>query len=100
MPSEPNLPRRTVIHEEAFEDELRVWIRDAERADDFVEAAEYLLSADPMIGTQLEPGSNVWVLPMSPIGGDEFYLYYTFDREYVNFLALRKIPFERGRSDR
>ena len=60
---------RRVIREHGFERELRALIADAIAADQFVEAAEFLLVRDPGIGSQIAPHSSVWFLPMAPIEG-------------------------------
>ena len=43
-------PRRSVVREEEFEEQLRALIPDAEEADDFTMAAESILSEDPEVG--------------------------------------------------
>ena len=82
-------PRRSIIREHQFEDELRALISDAERADWFVAAAEYSLSTNPHLGLQLAPDSRVWFLPMATIGDRQISLYYTFDGSKVSFLSIR-----------
>jgi hypothetical protein len=72
----PELPRQ-VIRERSFERELRTLIQDAREADDFVEAAEFVLARDPEIGSPLDDG--IWFLPMAPVGTAQVALYYTFD---------------------
>ena len=44
------IPRRSVVREEEFEEQLRALIPDAEEADDFTMAAESILSEDPEVG--------------------------------------------------
>ena len=53
----PELPRQ-VIRERSFERELRALIRDAREADDFVDAAEFVLARDPEAGLPL--GDGLW----------------------------------------
>lgn len=84
----PELPRQ-VIRERSFERELRALIRDAREADDFVEAAEFILARDPEIGSPL--GRGIWFLPMAPIGKAQPALYYTFDDSTVTLLAIVSI---------
>lgn len=60
-------------------------------ADQFVEAAEFLLVRDPKIGSQIEPGSAIWVLPMAPIENAQISLYYTFDDSTVWLLSISRI---------
>jgi hypothetical protein len=78
--------RRSVVHEHAFEHALRALIEDAWGADEFIEAAQFTLAADPLIGVEVMRG--VWVLPMAPIEGREIALYYTFDEQTVWFLSI------------
>ncbi len=81
---------RTVIREPDFEEELATLIPDVEEADDFVQAAELILARDPEVGTNAQ-GTDVWLLPMAPVGGTEVYLYYTFDAEAVYLIAILKV---------
>ena len=82
------LPRQ-VVRERLFERELRALIQDARKADDFVEAAEFVLARDPEIGSRLEAG--IWFLPMAPIGKVQLALYYTFDDATVTLLAIASV---------
>lgn len=86
-----DLPSRSVIREEAFEDELHVLIRDAETADEYTAAAETLLACDPTAGMPVPGAAEVWALPMSPVGGKTVWLLYSFDAETVLFLGLRTV---------
>lgn len=63
------MPRKywTVVREHRFERELRALIRDAIRADQFVERAEFVLARDPRKGVEI-PGTQIWFMPMAPIG--------------------------------
>lgn len=83
----PDIPFREIIREPEFEEELRALIGDAEEADEFVAAAEYLLASEPESGTR--ESEVVWVLPMSPIGHAAIWLFYTFDAQRVTFLSIR-----------
>lgn len=56
-----DIPPRLIIREDAFEDELRLLIGDAEQADEYTAAAEDLLSREPEMETPT--GGAVWVLP-------------------------------------
>ena len=86
-----DLPSRTVIREEAFEDELHVLIRDAEDADDFTAAAETLLATDPTAGMPFPSAPELWALPMAPVDGKTVWLLYSFDAETVLFVGLRML---------
>ena len=82
---------RRVIREHHFEIELRALIKDAIAADQFVEAAEFLLVRDPQIGFQLAPDSAIWFLPMTTIEDAQVSLYYTFDDSTVWLLSIARI---------
>jgi hypothetical protein len=81
---------RQVIREHSFERELRVLIQDAIPADQFVEAAEYLLARDPLVGTPTDD-VLVWAMPMTPIGGEQVVLYYAFDNSTVWLLSIARV---------
>lgn len=84
---------RTIIKLEAFEEDLRAISADPVRADEFAEAAEWVLARDPGMGTQVARDSLVWFLPMADLGlGAQMALYYTFDDERVYFLSVRAAP--------
>jgi hypothetical protein len=84
---------RTVIREHSFERDLAALIADQREADDFVEAAEYILARDPKAGALLYPNGSVWFLPMAPAAGNEVILYYAFDDLYVWLFAIKATPF-------
>jgi hypothetical protein len=84
----PELPRQ-VIRERSFERQLRGLIEEAREADDFVEAAEFVLARDPEIGSPL--GDGIWFLPMAPVGGGQVALYYAFDDSTVMLLAIASV---------
>jgi hypothetical protein len=87
-----DLASRNVIFGEAFEDELRVLIRDPEAADKYVAAASAILAGDPSIGVMIEEGPpDIWTLPMSPVDGRTVWLRYSFDDSAVVFLGLRLV---------
>jgi hypothetical protein len=85
------MPRKywTVVREHRFEKELRALIRDAVRADQFVEGAEFVLARDPRQGVEI-PGTSIWLMPMAPIGQDQITLYYAFDETTVWLLSIRR----------
>jgi len=88
--SEP-LPRQ-VIREHLFEETLSALLPDRRKADQFVEAAEYVLARNPESGSLLDPAMKVWFVPMSPVGVKQVSLYYTFDDETVWLLAIMRVP--------
>ena len=69
---------REVVRESRFEHELRRLIREAIPADEFVEAAEYLLARDPLIGSPVTEDASV-------------YFYYTFDESTVWLLSIAEV---------
>lgn len=81
----PELARQ-VIRQRSFERELRALVLDAREADDFVEAAEFVLARDPKIGLPLD--HEIWFLPMAPLGKAQVALYYMFDDSTVTLLAI------------
>jgi hypothetical protein len=87
----PDSPRRGIIREHEFEMQLSALVPNLEEADDFVAAAEDLLSDDPSIGMPLST-DDIWILPMAPIRGADVWLYYRFDERTVVFLAI--LPFD------
>lgn len=82
----PELPRH-VIREHRFERELRGLIRDAQSADAFVEAAEFVLARDPLAG-QETVNPPIWALPMPLVDQGQIVLYYMFDESSVWLLSI------------
>lgn len=82
---------REVIRERRFERELRRLIREAISADEFVEAAEYLLARDPLIGSLVAEDASVYFLPMAPVEDRQISLYYTFDQSTVWLLSIAEV---------
>ena len=81
---------RQVVREHRFENELRGLIAEAIAADQFVEAAEFLIARDPAIGSPTED-PRVWAMPMALVEGAQVVLYYTFDDTTVWFLSITRI---------
>ena len=79
---------RQVVREHRFERELRVLIDEAIPADQFVEAAEFLLARDPLIGSPVDEQRLVYFLPMAPIKDRQVSLYYAFDEATVWLLSI------------
>ena len=79
---------RSIVRAHLFEEQLAKLLPDAEEADEFVMAAEWVLSRGPHAGVPVAPTGSVWRLPMMPLRGEQISLYYTFDSETVNFLAI------------
>ncbi len=82
---------REVVREHRFERELRDLIAGAIPADRFVEAAEFLLARDPLIGSPIDEGRVVYFLPMSPVEGQQVSLYYTFDGSTLWLLSIARV---------
>lgn len=76
---------RSVIHEPLFAEGLRALIPNAEMADEYLAAAEIVLSETPEIGVPVEETERrmvpAWTVPLAPIGDRAVALYYTFDEE-------------------
>jgi hypothetical protein len=84
---------RQVVREYRFEDELRGLIAESIAADQFVEAAEFLIARDPFIGSQTAD-PRVWAMPMALVEGAQVVLYYTFDDSTVWLLSITRISNE------
>ncbi len=82
---------RQVIREHRFEAELRRLIEEAIPADRFVEAAEFLLARDPLIGSPIDEHRLVYFLPMAPVEDKQVSLYYTFDDSTVWLLSITQV---------
>lgn len=82
---------RTVVHEKQFTRELRQIEPNPYRANEIIEASEWVLSRNPYEGIQLAPRSPVWFLPID-LPGKQLGLYYTFDDETVYFLSISISP--------
>jgi hypothetical protein len=87
-----DLPPRGIIHEHEFEEQLARLIPDPKQADEFIAAAQTVLSNDPKSGTQCKPGGSMWLFAMAPVGNHPVALYYSFDEETVVFVAI--LPFD------
>ena len=85
---------RQVVREPRFEDELCELIAEAIAADQFVEAAEFLIARDPLVGSQTED-PRVWAMPMALVEGAEVVLYYTFNDSTVWLLSITRSSNER-----
>lgn len=88
----PHTPRLEIVHEHEFEEQLAALIPDAEQADEFIAAADDLLSREPLSGDLASPALGIWGLPMFPIRGRQVTLYYTFDERAVTLLSI--VPFD------
>ena len=81
----------TVIEEHYFTLQLKRIIADAQRADEFIDGAKWVLSRNPTEGFQVS--ENVWFLPMTDTPESvTLNLYYTFDETKVYFLAIEIAP--------
>lgn len=81
---------REIIEEHRFSDELQKIIAVAQRADEFIDGAKWLLSRNPEVGKRIG-ASHVWFLAMEEIPGVlPVVLYYTFDDNFVNFLSIQE----------
>ena len=82
--------RRSIAREHEFEEQLDALICNAEEADDFINAAEYLLSDDPTIGTlaSVRESSEIWTMALPPVRDRAVALFYTFNDQTVVFLYV------------
>ena len=87
-----DLPRRTIVREHEFDEQVRALIGDMEEADNFTAGAEDLLARHPESGMPAAQDNSVWYLAMSPVRGRRVSLFYSFDESTVVFLAI--LPFD------
>ena len=80
---------RTVICDPRFDAELRQIESDVQKADDFIEGAERILSRSPESGHCLGPQAHVWFLSGHTVDAA---IFYTFDENNVYLLSIRKVP--------
>jgi len=86
-------PYREILEEAQFASELRAIEKSARRADEFVEGAKWVLSRDPKAGIRMGKG-HVWFYPVATSNSlDSVVLYYTFDKDRVYFLSIRKTDY-------
>jgi hypothetical protein len=78
---------RTIIRARRFEEEMALIEPDVQRADEFLEGTETILSRQPWSGYQLDE-SRVWFIPGLRV---DLALYYAFDENNVYFLSIKKI---------
>jgi len=82
---------REIVETDEFADELAALISDARRADEFIDAAKWLLCRFPMQGTLLTHNPAVWFLPVNASRTvTPVVLYYTFTTKQVFFLSIRR----------
>ena len=79
---------RSIVREHEFEEQLDALICNAEEADDFVMAAERVLSQFPELGTLVDPVERIYEMPMAPVRDRAVALYYTFNESVVVFLYV------------
>jgi hypothetical protein len=81
---------REIIEERRFSFELQALIPNAERADEFVDGAKWVLCRNPETGRRIG-NSHVWFLPMEEMPDHlPIVLYYAFDDDCVNFLSIQE----------
>jgi hypothetical protein len=80
--------RRKVVRETEFEEQVADIIRDCEIADEFLHAAEVLLTELPEEGVLVDETARIYVLVLPPFEGKGLKLYYTFNEETVLFMYL------------
>ena len=83
-----DIPRRNIIREQEFEEQLIALLVNEEEADQFTEAAEILLATYPDTGLPASKDGSIWYLPMNTVRDNRVSLFYTFDENAVVFLAI------------
>jgi len=83
-----DIPRRNIVREQEFEEQLIALLVNEEEADQFTEAAEILLATYPDAGLPASKDGSIWYLPMNTVRGNRVSLFYTFDENAVVFLAI------------
>lgn len=78
----PNL--RTIIREPRFEQEMAAIEPNVQRADEFLEGVETILSRDPQYGHRLGD-SHVYFIPGWTV---DLNIYYTFNDDEVFLLSI------------
>jgi hypothetical protein len=88
----PDFSFREIIREHEFEDQLNRLIPNSEEADDYIVGAEFTLAVYPQSGMPAAEDRSIWYLPMCPVRGKRVSLFYDFDEQFVNFLAI--LPYD------
>ncbi len=84
----PERPRREIIREHEFEEQLERLIPNMEEADEFIASAEDLLSYEPTAGREASEEYGLWALSMFPIRGKTATIYYSFDERAVTLVSI------------
>ena len=79
---------RTIVRDPEFEHEMAQLQSSVQRADEFLEGAETILSREPESRCRMEDGSNVWFVSGHTL---DIAIYYTFDADHVYFLSARRV---------
>ena len=77
---------RNLVESDQFTRAVGNLIPGAKRADEALEGVKEVLARDPTKGHQAPCG--IWIIKTHPIGGIRFTVFYTFDAEKVDLLAL------------
>ena len=81
-------PRRAIVREHEFDEQLEALLVNMEEADEFTAVAEDLLSRDPLTGVPASRDGSVWYLAMPLVRGRRVSLFYAFDDATVTFLSI------------
>jgi hypothetical protein len=84
-PTPPKM--RDIVKTKRYETDLQAIIGNVEKADEFLEGVELIISRDPQAGTCMGPSSHVWFIPGHTV---DVAIYYTFDNDRVYLLSARK----------
>jgi hypothetical protein len=86
----PPQKHRIIIEEHGFAAELKAIAKGARQADEFIDAAKWVLCREPLSGTRIGK-TSVYFLPYAGTKPtDAVVLYYTFDEDNVYLLSIRK----------
>ena len=81
--------RRSIVREHEFEEQLDALICNAEEEEDFIAAAEDILSEDPALGALVDAGPpEIWTLALPPVRDRAVSLFYTFNESVVILLHV------------
>jgi len=91
--NQPGPPYREIVEEHTFSAELKALGHDARRLDEFIDGAKWVLSRECAAGTRIG-SSVVWFYSIAVSKAvDPVVLFYTFDKDHVFFLSIRKTTY-------
>jgi hypothetical protein len=88
--NEPPQKHREIVEEHRFVEELRAIVKHARRSDEFIDGVKWVLCREPRAGTRIGK-THVFFLPIADSSVvDPVILFYTYDKDHVYFLSIRK----------